>query len=106
MEDGRAQGILPSINDMSGDDVIVGTKFADRILGGAGNDTLTGGSGNDILTGDIGDDTFHFEAGFGKDTVTDFKSSTDTHNIVEFAQGMFADFADVMAHAAGAACSL
>ena len=45
------------------------TTLADRILGGAGNDTLTGGSGNDILTGGVGGDTFHFEAGFGKDTM-------------------------------------
>jgi Ca2+-binding RTX toxin-like protein len=38
-----------------GDDTYVGTKFADKIDGGAGTDMLTGGKGKDIFIFDIGD---------------------------------------------------
>jgi len=38
-----------------GDDTYVGTKFADKIEGGAGFDTLSGGNGKDLFVFNIGD---------------------------------------------------
>lgn len=55
-----------------GIDILVGSKFADDLRGGAGNDSVTGGAGNDTLAGGSGADAFVFDAGFGKDTITDF----------------------------------
>ena len=40
--------------------------------GGEGNDYLWGGKGNDTLTGGEGSDTFIYQAGQGKDFITDY----------------------------------
>jgi hypothetical protein len=47
----RAQHFIGS----DGDDSYVGTKFGDRIDGGAGLDTLDGGKGKDVFVFDLGD---------------------------------------------------
>ena len=79
----------------NGKDTINGGGGNDTISGGNGKDTLTGGAGNDILTGGNGADTFVFAAGFGHDTITDFGNDE-----IQFAHGLFANFADIQAHAA------
>lgn len=50
----------------------------DRLRGFAGRDTLNGGQGDDRLTGGKGNDDFVFDAGFGDDTVKDFRNNSDT----------------------------
>ena len=53
-------------------DVLEGGEGADTLNGSAGNDTLKGGFENDVLTGGLGNDAFIFETGHGKDIITDF----------------------------------
>jgi len=60
------------------------------------SDVLNGMRGNDTLSGRGGADTFVFGSGFGHDRITDFA----TEDKIRFEDGLFADFADVMAHAA------
>ncbi len=55
----------------SGKDTQDGGEGNDQLYGGAGDDTLTGGTGNDILQGGAGNDTYKFDAGWGKDVITD-----------------------------------
>ena len=45
-----------------GNDSIVGTNYADHIIGNPGNDVLMGRAANDI---------YHFDDGFGNDTLTE-----------------------------------
>lgn len=59
---------------------------------------LTAGLGNDLLTGGRGVDTFVFAAGVGQDTISDFGDYGA--DVIAFADGLFAGFADVMTHAA------
>lgn len=77
-----------NIDGGAGNDVINGNNGEDRIVGGAGNDTLTGGSGSDI---------FIFRDGFGFDTVTDFAVGAASDDVIEFGDGLFVDFAAVIA---------
>ncbi|MGB3652049.1 MAG: ELWxxDGT repeat protein, partial [Rivularia sp. (in: cyanobacteria)] len=92
------------INGRDGNDKIVGSEGADKILGGAGNDNLrgkegddtieggigndvilgNGGSdilngqqGNDVLTGGGGSDKFVLSNDFGNDVITDFTLGKD-----------------------------
>ena len=44
---------------------------SDRLLGGSGVDSLYGGTGKDALRGGADIDMYYFDAGWGKDTVTD-----------------------------------
>ncbi|MBR0062444.1 MAG: hypothetical protein IJP68_13300, partial [Selenomonadaceae bacterium] len=46
----------------------------DTLTGGKGKDCLTGGTGSSTLTGGDDDDTFIFQAGGGKDFITDYQS--------------------------------
>lgn len=66
---------------LSGNDVITGSLISDEIYGGGGKDTIKagsgvdhieGGAGNDRLSGQGQSDHFIFNAGDGKDTITDF----------------------------------
>jgi Ca2+-binding RTX toxin-like protein len=81
--------ITPTIRGTVGDDILNGTDAAERIIGDGGNDTIHGAGGNDtvdagdgadVIAGDAGDDTlrggggvdlFKFQAGDGKDTISD-----------------------------------
>ncbi|WP_158596033.1 beta strand repeat-containing protein [Oleomonas cavernae] len=72
-----------------------GNNLANILTGGNGANVLTGGGGNDTLTGDSGADTFVFGTGFGHDRITDFAAN----DLIRFEDGLFTDFADVMAHA-------
>jgi Ca2+-binding RTX toxin-like protein len=65
----------------SGNDILAGTRNADKIDGGArrdyingggGNDTITGGLGNDILAGAAGADAFFFGHLHDADVIQDF----------------------------------
>ncbi|MET3582206.1 Ca2+-binding RTX toxin-like protein, partial [Mesorhizobium robiniae] len=75
---------------------LIGTQFADTILGGgranvlqggAGNDVIDGEGGSDTLTGGTGNDTFAFHlqsgggGGGGIDTITDFSVADDTFRL-------------------------
>ncbi len=81
---------------LAGDDILNGGAGFDLLLGGAGNDILDGCANNDILWGGAGRDTFKFTGDFGRDDVLDFQIGLD---VIEIDQSMFANFADVIAHA-------
>lgn len=76
----------------SGDDIVRGGAGNDTLDGGSGNDRIEGGAGNDVLTGGSGLDVFVFAAGFGKDTITDFRLSGSSADMLEFDADIFADF--------------
>ncbi|MCW0180337.1 MAG: hypothetical protein OJI70_01095 [Zavarzinia sp.] len=59
------------------------------------SETINGMRGNDTLSGRGGADVFVFGSGFGRDRITDFA----TEDTIRFEDGLFDDFADVMAHA-------
>jgi Ca2+-binding RTX toxin-like protein len=83
-----------------GDDYRAGDAGDDNLAGGVGNDTLFAGSGSDYLQGDAGDDMFVFEASFGSSLIIDFEiGSAAHHDVVQFKGGVFANLADVLAHA-------
>lgn len=76
------------------DNTIIGAVTPDWIDGGAGDDTLTGGGADGGSW-----DNFVFHAGFGHDRITDFVADLDNiYDIITFNDGLFDDFADVMAH--------
>lgn len=83
----------------SGDDVILGGSGNDLIDGGSGNDRIEGGAGDDTLSGGSGHDVFVFAAGFGKDTITDFRTTGSSSDVLEFSVDVFADFDAAMAAA-------
>ena len=86
------------LQGLAGNDLLDGGKGDDDLRGGAGNDVLTGGAGNDSLAGGAGNDSFVFNAGFGKDTITDFTAgSGSTHDTINFDHAEFADFSAVHA---------
>lgn len=66
-----------------------------HLVGGSGDDVLIGRTG-DRLTGGAGDDHFVFNAGFGKQTITDFTPGSDQ---IWFSHTAFHSFAAVMADA-------
>ncbi len=53
---------------LAGNDTVNGTRYADGLLGLAGNDTLNGNGGNDVLAGGAGAD--ELVGGTGADTAT------------------------------------
>lgn len=61
---------------------LIGTRKADKLVGGDGNDTLYGRLGKDVLTGGKGKDVFVFDTKPDRktnlDKVTDFKVIDDT----------------------------
>lgn len=71
-----------------GDDIIIGTRYQDKLSGGAGNDTirggghrdtLGGGAGNDVLSGGTAADSFNFTGAFGHDVITDLGDTDKIH---------------------------
>ena len=83
----------------AGNDVIIGSQFNDVLRGGRGADTITGGAGDDTLSGGTEIDTFIFNAGFGKDTITDFTAGIGVKDVIQFDHTVFADFNAVLAAA-------
>ena len=89
--DGTGTDILIGIEQVLGSwygDRITGSTGADTIRGLGGNDRIDGGGGDDVLAGDKGDDvittgpgsdTIIFQAGDGRDLVTDFTAGDSVH---------------------------
>src|SRR5262249_27819370 len=94
-----------TLNGGGGNDNLLGGSGNDTINGSTGNDVIDGGPGNDRLTGSGGTDTFVFHAGFGQDTVTDFAAGASSNDVIEFHDGLFADFNAVLAHATASGTS-
>ncbi len=69
------------------------------IIGTSAANTLKGTSGNDIFIGGGSSDTFVFAPNFGNDTITDFRATGSSHDVVQFSKSMFDNFADVLSHA-------
>jgi serralysin len=94
---------------------IKGGAGNDTLVGNNGNDTLTGGAGNDTLSGGSGTDTFVYapvnatttngiyNAGFGKDVITDFTANGNNHDVLQFSSSMFAAGTSATALANGTA---
>lgn len=87
------------LNGGSGNDRLEGGEGNDTLYGGSGDDILEGGAGDDILTGGSGNDVFVFKTGFGRDTITDFRTHGSSADVLEFARDLFDDFAAAMATA-------
>lgn len=77
----------------SGNDVILAGAGNDAIDGGSGDDRIEGGAGDDTLAGGSGHDVFVFAAGFGRDTISDFRTTGSSSDVLEFSSAIFADFA-------------
>jgi Ca2+-binding RTX toxin-like protein len=80
-----------------GTDTILGGVT--RVRGSNFNDTFTGNESNNTLEGRGGSDTFVFKAGFGFDTIMDFQAGLGLADVIEFRDGIFSDFASVLAAA-------
>ena len=65
--DASANAVAVSFTGLAGNDVLVGSAFADTLNGAAGNDAITGGAGNDTLNGQVGNDVI--TGGAGNDTI-------------------------------------
>lgn len=92
---GVAYDQLKSIENIIGtafNDKIAGGKANNEFYGGDGNDILNGGAGGDVLSGEGGDDRlkggagadlFEFTGTFGKDTIVDFQTTGDGHDVID-----------------------
>ncbi|NJP11807.1 MAG: hypothetical protein HC866_21980 [Leptolyngbyaceae cyanobacterium RU_5_1] len=74
-----------TLNGADGFDYLDGGAGNDVLNGGEGEDRLIGGLGNDILNGGAGADRLIFSAGFGADTVLDFRNGADIIDLSSFA---------------------
>ena len=83
----------------SGNDILRGGAGNDNLDGGSSDDRVEGGAGNDVLAGGSGLDVFVFASGFGKDTITDFRITGSSADMLEFDADIFADFDAAMAAA-------
>jgi len=79
---------------------VVASSTGSAILGSStGGTTLTSTAGNDIFVDPGHSDTFVFAPNFGQDTVSGFKASGPSHDVIQFSKSVFDSFADVLAHA-------
>lgn len=69
-----------SVRSGGGDDVLMGTQFADKLDGGEGFDQLYGGKGDDTLNSGAGDDWIY--PGYGADTIY-IGPGNDWHDVLE-----------------------
>lgn len=67
-----------TIKAKGGNDILIGSNFAEEMQGGDGDDILDGRGGNDILDGGSGHNTYVFADGYGNDTVVEFRPGNDT----------------------------
>ena len=67
-----ANQFLASVQDISGNNTLMGDAGDNVLYGGGGGDTLIGEDGNDILIGGEGSDRYVFTAGSGEDQILDF----------------------------------
>ncbi|MEP7007768.1 MAG: calcium-binding protein [Sphingomonas bacterium] len=86
-----------SIHGTAGDDLMLGSRYAQTYNGGAGNDTIYGGGnsdiingglGNDRLEGDAGDDTYIYNPGDGDDIIHDYNYGNDGADRIVFGAGI------------------
>jgi Animal haem peroxidase/RTX calcium-binding nonapeptide repeat (4 copies) len=76
---GYAQGDL-----LSGVENVIGSNFADVVIGDQGDNRINGGGGADTMTGGGGSDTFVFLSGFGDDRIEDFDAAPgDGHDLLD-----------------------
>ncbi|PZR95048.1 MAG: hypothetical protein DI537_06055 [Stutzerimonas stutzeri] len=80
----------------SGDDSILAGAGNDVVDAGSGDDRIAGGAGNDTLTGGSGHDRFVFTPGFGKDVISDFKTTGTSSDVLAFSADVFDDFEDAL----------
>ncbi|WP_136067481.1 DUF4214 domain-containing protein [Modicisalibacter radicis] len=76
-----------TLNGQAGEDLLVGGQGDDTLNGGDGDDIFGGLAGDDILTGGFGNDEFHFDAGVGTDTITDFDNNDDVISFLDTDEG-------------------
>jgi Ca2+-binding RTX toxin-like protein len=100
------------LNGDEGNDQLIGGNGADQLNGGIGDDILNGGNGSDILEGGAGadsltggnsSDAFVFKAGFGSDTIEDFRMVGTDRDKLQFDAGLFADETHLFANSADSA---
>ncbi|HEX8663226.1 MAG TPA: calcium-binding protein [Beijerinckiaceae bacterium] len=91
-----------------GDDYLSAGPGDDVLGGGPGKDTLFAGSGSDYLVGGDGDDHFIFDGGFQTSQIIDFTPGPGLsgHDTIQFSTAVFANYADMMAHAAQVATNV
>jgi Ca2+-binding RTX toxin-like protein len=69
---------LRFIDGKGGNDIMIGSNFADHLRGDAGDDTLDGRGGDDTLNGGKGLNTYVFADGYDHDTIVKFQAGRDT----------------------------
>ncbi len=69
---------LRFIDGKGGNDIMIGSNFADHLRGDAGDDVLDGRGGNDTLNGGKGLNTYVFVDGYDHDTIVKFQAGRDT----------------------------
>jgi Ca2+-binding RTX toxin-like protein len=72
-----AENTMLTLDGGAGNDVLLGSRGADRLLGGDANDFVDGNQGNDVALLGAGDDVFQWDPGDGSDTV-EGQAGTDT----------------------------
>jgi Ca2+-binding RTX toxin-like protein len=72
-----AENTMLTLDGGAGNDVLLGSRGADRLLGGDGKDFVDGNQGNDVALLGAGDDVFQWDPGDGSDTV-EGEAGTDT----------------------------
>jgi len=73
---GKGRG--DTLNGFGSVDELFGQGGADKLFGGSEEDNMIGGPGNDVLDGGEGVDQYFFALGWGKDSITESPSSSDT----------------------------
>jgi hypothetical protein len=74
---------------------LLGSSFADTLVGNDKDNIIVGGAGSDTLTGGAGRDTFVFNAvADAGDTITDFTAGEDTIDLLASAFGLGASAQD------------
>jgi Ca2+-binding RTX toxin-like protein len=91
---GNGNALANTITGGAGNDTLSGNGGADSLIGGAGNDRLAGGGAADTFVfAPVNPTTTNgiFNAGFGKDVITDFTASmTNTsHDVLLFSSSLF-----------------
>ncbi|TQL06631.1 Ca2+-binding RTX toxin-like protein [Pseudomonas sp. SLBN-26] len=74
----------------NGNDLLLGGSGNDSLDGGAGDDTLIGGLGNDTLGGSAGNDIYRFERGWGSDTISNYDTTANKLDTIEFGSSIVA----------------
>ena len=82
------------------DNYLNGYAGNDHIYGYDGNDLIVGGNGDDFLVGGNGADTYHFDIGFGNDSIdnTDNDASNENPDIIRFGEGILPSYVTLVRH--------